>query len=479
MTGSIFGLLYDQARRIWYYRWLVIAVTVIVFTSAAAIIVRLPKVYESSAQIFVDKEPPVAAATQGVSLVGGSFGSGYVVQKTLLNDDNLHDLLFRFNPAARKFDQGKLANATAGLRGRIKIDPDQGDGFFQIHYQDNDPVRARDVVQALLDGFINANIARNRVELVDARRFLDKQIASYSVKVREAEAALTAFRAGHPGMVDAHNPLFVSNAVAAVASARAAYEAAAAQPQGQGHEDAEVESLRARVAALRAQYTDQYPDVVAGQHQLDSLLAARAAAPQPASDENMVAKAHDSLDAAEARLRSAEQSAADTPLDAQWADLKNNAEILRTNYQELLGRREAAEMSIALYGDRNSNKYQITSPPIVPPLPIGPNRRLYLALAAALAIAAGIAAAYLRAAIAGIFVAPRELEDTFGLPVAGTVSLERAWQTGSARPIALSHIAPALVITVAASLLDYGPPATVPSGGHSSEMSISHPVSQP
>ncbi|HEU4550249.1 MAG TPA: hypothetical protein VFS01_11170, partial [Rhizomicrobium sp.] len=450
------GLLYDQARRIWFYRWLIVLVAVPLFAGAAFFIMRMPKIYEAYAQVFVDRETATAAAAEHVSLVGGNFGSGYVIQKTMLNDNNLHALLFRINPVARNMDRGALANATAGLRGRIRIDPDQGDGFFQIHYQDTDPVRARDVVKMLIDGFINANLARNRVELESAVRFLDRQIASYATSLQEANRALAQFRAIHPDIVDARNPMVVANAASAVASARAAYEAALAQPSRGGGNEGEIASLRAHIAELRARFTDQYPDVVAEQHRLDVLLAAGAAAPAPSTNDGVVAQARAQLDAAEGRLRSAERSATGTVLDAQWADLRNNAEILRNNRQELMGRRQGAQMSLALYADRESGKYQVTTPPVVPPLPVGPNRRLYLALAAGIALAIGIGAAYLRAAINGIFVAPRELEEAFGLPVAGTVSLERAWQT---RAIASTHHLALIAFLVAASLA-----ASVPSG---------------
>lgn len=451
MAGSILSLLHDQVRRIWLYRWLIVLAAVPLFAGAAFFIVRMPKIYESTAQIYVDKQTAVAAATEHVSLVGGNFGSGYVIQKTLLNDNNLHALLFRINPAARSLDRGGLANATAALRGRIRIDPDQGDGFFQIHYMDTDPVRARDVVQMLLDGFINANLARNRVELENAVAFLDRQIASYATKLNDAEKALAKFRSAHPDIVDARNPAVVANAASAVASARAAYEAALARPsRGSSGEDGQIAALRAHIAELRARFTDQYPDVVAEQHRLDTLLAARAAAPPAAVSENAVAEARGQLDAAEARLQYAERSTTGTALDAQWADLKNNADILRSNRQELIGRREAAQMSLALYSDRSSGKYQVTSAPIVPPLPVGPNRRLYLMLAGGIALAAGIGAAYLRAAINGIFVAPRELEETFGLPVAGTVSLERAWQTTGGRTIAsVRHMTVVVLLAMA------------------------------
>jgi hypothetical protein len=114
------------------------------------------------------------------------------------------------------------------------------------------------------------------------------------------------------------------------------------------------------------------------------------------------------------------------------ADLKRTDDVLRASYQELLSRREAAKMSIAVYGANNKDKYQITNPPTLPSFPSGPNRPLFLMGAVVAAIAGGIGAAYLRGAITGVFVAPRELEDAFQLPVIGTISWEQTWHTGAA-----------------------------------------------
>jgi hypothetical protein len=103
--------------------------------------------------------------------------------------------------------------------------------------------------------------------------------------------------------------------------------------------------------------------------------------------------------------------------------------MLRNSLQELLSRREAAQMSMAVYG-ANNTKFQITNRPTIPAFPSGPKRLLLLGLAFLGAIAGGIGAAYLRGAITGVFVAPRELEDAFQLPVIGTISWEKTWHTG-------------------------------------------------
>lgn len=433
MAGSIINLLYEEAQRIWRYRWLVVAVALALFTTAAAYIMRLPNVYEAGAQILVNKQTTVSAAASEVSLVGSEFGSPYVVQQTMLNDNNLRSILFQINPAAAA--KRDISGDLSALRNRIRIDGNGEDGFFNIGYSASDPVQAYTVVKLVLDKFISANVSRSTQEIGRAATFLDKQIADYSAKLAVSNRAMLDFRRKHPEVVNAGSPGMTSDAAAEVASARAAYESALAGG-GQRRENAmegQIASARQRLATLRLQYTDRYPDVVAAQRELDALIAANAAAPAaPAVSESaLVDRARGRLAAAQDRMRRAEQGPAASQLDAEWADLRKSNELLRNNYEQMQSRREAARMSQSIYSDKNSGKYQVTNPPVMPLRPSGPDRKLFLIMAAAVALGGGIAAAYLLGAINGIFVAPRELEEAFGLPVAGTVSLERTWQTDS------------------------------------------------
>lgn len=434
MAGSIINLLYEEAQRIWRYRWLVVAVALALFTTAAAYIMRLPDVYEVSAQILVNKETTVTAATSEVSLVGSQFGSPYVVQRTLLNDQNLRNVVLKVDPEAAK--SSDISGEMGAIRSRIRIDSEGDDGFFNIQYQGSDPVKAYNIVQALLDQFITANVSRSTDEIAKASVFLDKQIADYSAKLRVSNQEMADFRRRHPEVANAGTPGMTNDAAAEVASARAAYEAAlagggavrAANPMAD-----QIAGARQRLASLKLQYTDRYPDVVAAQRELDALIAANAtAAVAPAVSEGaVVGRARARLANAEARLRRAEQGPAASQLSSEWADLKKNNDILRNHNEQMMSRREAARMSQTVYSDRDSGKYQVTNPPVMPTSPSGPDRQLFLIMAAAVALGGGIAAAYLLGAINGIFVAPRELEEAFGLPVAGTVSLERTWQTDS------------------------------------------------
>ena len=435
MIGPVLSLLKDEVSRIWCYRWTFTFVAVALFCAAAIYIAQIPSVYGSWAQLYVNKETPAAAAAGNNSLVGENYGSTYVVQKTMLNDQNLAKVVAKLYPAIAKQGGATLQAAINNIRQRTEISPDQGDGFISIEYRAGNAVEARDVTQALLDQFIASNEGRNREGLDQAEKFLDEQVTLYQQKLRDADQALAAFRQKH-GAIPEASPQ-AGAASADVVRARANYDTVLRANGSSAPDASEIDSLRNRLASLRLQYTDDYPDVVAVKRQLDQLIAARnSASAQNSGGAVQVARAQ--LLAAEGRMRSYQPKALDvaSPLATEYTELKQNETTLRTSYQELLSRRNEAKISQAVYTGADAGKYQITNRPAVPTSPIGPNRTLYLALAALVAVGLGLAAAYIRAAIRGILVAPRELEEAFGLPVVGTISWEEAWHTtpGSGKP---------------------------------------------
>lgn len=444
MIGALIALIYDEARRIWFCKWLAVFTASLIFGVAAVYVLRMPDVYDAWGQMYVNKQTPIAAAAQGVSLVGDNYGSPYVVAKTLLNDQNLERVVRRLDPATSGMGKAAMSQALASLRSRIVVAPDQGDGFFEFHYRDSDPVRARNVVQLLLTEFVSRNLNRSQQELRQAGKFLDDQIASYEAMLADSQVRISDFRRNNPAFAAAPLPEVVNEGVASdLPAARAAYETAVAQaaaPQAAKTSAAteRVYTLQARVDQLRTQFTEQYPDVVTAKRQLAEAVAARdeearaaPAAPAAPAENPLVEAARRRLETAQRSAQPRRRAAPVLPpaQQSQWMDLQRNDEMLRINYQQLITRREAARLSEAVYGADGSGKYQVTRQPTVPDFPIGPKRPLYLALAAVVAIGGGLIAAYLRAAIKGIFVSPRELEQAFQLPVVGTVAWEPAWST--------------------------------------------------
>ncbi|WP_454717247.1 hypothetical protein [Caulobacter segnis] len=428
MIGALIAQVRDGVRRIWCFKWLAFWVATVLVLVGAPIVMSLPKVYEAWAQIYVAKETPLGSAAQGVSLVGQGYGDPYVVEKTLLNDESLRKLLHRLDPATRGLTPGRTALAVQALKGKIRVSPSVDDGFFELHVLDSDPIRARNTVQWLIDEFMSRNLARNQDALSDATRFLDQQMAIYRQMLDQSNIRLETFRAQHPGVAATALPAMILPISGGQVETRSAAGPAPTHPAtvmlAQANE--RLAALDTRLAALRSEYTDEHPDVVAARRQQAMALAQRAElalkAPPAASAATIRRFQGSSSGGARATPTASPQAM------AEWADLNRSDLMLRTNYDQLAARREAARLSQAAYGD-GSGKYQITRPPTAPQLPIGPNRKLYLAALLALAAVGGIASAFVYAAMKGIFVSPRELELILGLPVAGTVSWEPAWST--------------------------------------------------
>ena len=184
------------------------------------------------------------------------------------------------------------------------------------------------------------------------------------------------------------------------------------------------------------------------------------------------------LASAQLRLRKARFRPELPPqIAGQEADLKRTDDVLRASFQELLSRREAAKMSLAVYGANNKAKYQITNQPTVPSFPSGPNRPLYLMAGVFMAVVGGIGAAYLRGAITGVFVAPRELEEAFQLPVIGTISWEETWHTGAAAENprhAAIFVAFGIILLAATVLVLFSMSPTLQALYHSYSQSLLH-----
>src|SRR5438477_8375411 len=149
MIGALIAQLLDEARRLWYYKWLGLAAAGLIFLIVTSYALTVPNVYEAWAQIYVSKQTPVAAAASGASLVGDNYGSPYFVEKTLLHEDNLEKVALKLDPSLRRASKLELAGVVMSLSRHIHV-IDQGDGFFEFHFRDQDPVRARTVVELIL-----------------------------------------------------------------------------------------------------------------------------------------------------------------------------------------------------------------------------------------------------------------------------------------------------------------------------------------
>lgn len=126
----------------------------------------------------------------------------------------------------------------------------------------------------------------------------------------------------------------------------------------------------------------------------------------------------------ETRYKSALEQLKKAPeVEAEAAQLNRDYEIHKKNYQDLVSRREAAAMSGELDTASGVADFRLIDPPRVSPNPVAPNRLLLLPMAFAIALGAGLFAAFAASQLRPVFHSAAELRAKVEVPLLGVVSM--------------------------------------------------------
>lgn len=109
-------------------------------------------------------------------------------------------------------------------------------------------------------------------------------------------------------------------------------------------------------------------------------------------------------------------------IDAEFAQLNRDYEIQRSNYSQLVERREAANMSEEMDASGVA-EFRLIEPPRVGSKPSSPDRILLLPLVLLASLAGGLVTTFMASQMRPVFHDGRALADASGLPVLGTVSM--------------------------------------------------------
>jgi polysaccharide chain length determinant protein (PEP-CTERM system associated) len=154
----------------------------------------IPNTYESGARLFVDADAILTPLLRGLAADSAPTTQLEILQRTLLSRPNLEKLISKTDLDLTLNGQSDRERLMTRLAAEIKVVP-QTKNLFTITYRDKSPKVAHDVVQTLLTIFVESATGSNRTDMENARRFLERQIASYEQQLRGAEKRRAEFRA--------------------------------------------------------------------------------------------------------------------------------------------------------------------------------------------------------------------------------------------------------------------------------------------
>ncbi len=468
--AELTALIISFFKAIGKYRWHAVVIAWIVAIIGWTVVLRMPNEYQASARVYVDTQNMLKPLLAGMTTMPNLDQQVMFMRRTLISRPNVEKVMRMVDLDVKTTDPREHEEMVERLTKQITIAGTERDDIYTISYNAPNPKLGRDVVQSLLTIFVEGSYGGKKQDSDKAVQFIDEQIKTYEEKLVTAENLLKEFKIRHNGTLPragggdfggqmAANNDALMQARLELAEAEQARNTLRRQISGDVRPgakggvvvatpeiDARIAEVNKTLDALRLQYTEQHPDILAARRllaQLQERKREEAKTPRNTSDPGagyspMLQQMNVALSEAEARVASLrarvnEYVARDTRLrsqsvqapeiEAQLSQLNRDYEVNRENYQKLVASRESAKLSGSLTSATDMLSFRVIDPPTAPDTPSGPHRLRLFSLVFVGALIAGLAGAFLMSQFRPTFLSQTTLRDVAGVPVLGAITM--------------------------------------------------------
>ena len=476
---DIRALIMEKAAAMWRRRWYGALAVWVVCLVGWAIVMYLPNRYETTARIYVDSETMLRPLLKGLAVQADLASQVDYMQRTLLSRPNLDNVIRMTDLELQATSPEKREAMANALERKITVSAEgKGKNLFSVTYEGDSPQLTLNVVQSLLTIFVESNLGANRTDMDQARKFIEGQILDYERQLKAAEARLANFKVANLGVLGNGNyTQTVDQARGRLGELKAQIEDTKVRRESLrteltsvpayldlnagtqvilgGEADIETRILETQrtLDGLQQRYTQQHPDVIGTKRMLEGLKKLQAEEekhPRPAPrnrgaspvkqtmpnpvyeqlklrlveiEGDLVSLQRRAVDQASQVQRLEQLSKTAPAIEAQYASLNRDYDVIKKNYEELVNRRESARMAQEVDSKSNKIQFKVIDPPQLPLKPSGPNRPLFMSMVLVAGIGIGCLVAFVLAQLDDTFTSPTSLREAFDLPVLGAVTL--------------------------------------------------------
>lgn len=468
--------LYDEIRialhSVWNRRWLALAVAWGVCLVGWLVVALIPNSYESKARVFVEMQS-ILSDKVGIQSRDRKKNMDRV-QETLASTINLEKVVRGTDLNLSVASDRELAGKVEMLRKNIEIKSEK-DNLFEItakssssNFSDaENAVLSREIVQKMIDIFVEENLSGDRDETTQTLKFFDAQLATREKALQEAEQIRVQFETENlgllPGIGSISQRIEASRAElrqieSQLVSASSSLAALNGQLSGTpptiatpgfggapaGGARGQLAQAQGKLASARARgWTDSHPDIIAMKSEISALRAQVAAQPKgsgalgyrtpnPAysSLQSMRAERQASVAALQSRKNAiqadmtelASKQSLEPGVAAEMARINRDYDVLKSQYDKMLQDREQIKLRGQVETETDSVKFKVIDPPSSPRSPAAPNRPLLLAMVLFVGLGGGVGAAFAMGQLQTSYPTSARLEKASGLTVIGSVS---------------------------------------------------------
>jgi capsular exopolysaccharide synthesis family protein len=468
-------------------KWLILSFLALVFITTLVFTLSMPKIYKADATIEVTHETP--KVTKFEEVVGDEIKARefYLTQVQLLSSPglaervidhlNLHEnpvvletlfpekepgIMDRFKnticslfsredpdaPETPAIDQ-EILRQEALLRfmqANFQAEPDRQSLIINVSFTSRDRNLSRDVVNAYIDKFIEAQMEKKLEASEYARTFLMRQIDRAKITLEKAEEDMNRFahQAGIVSLDSKMNSIYrqleeINTALAQAETKLIGVEAVYDQAQAEGPENLpqvlnnpvigqlkeELTKLKSEYENLSVTFHDEYPTVKAIKSRINSLET------QLQTEQNRVFRAIKNeyetalkqFEVLKERAEAQKQLAMDLNERAtQYKIMEREVETNKGIYQSLLERAKEIESMVGV----SASNIQVVDRARLPILPFKPKVSRNLLLAVVLGLMGGIGLAFLLEHFTDTILNPDEITDRFRIPLLGVLPFTKS-----------------------------------------------------
>jgi polysaccharide chain length determinant protein (PEP-CTERM system associated) len=471
----------DYLKGIWLKRRFIIVSTWLICPLAWVYIAQLDNVYESEARIYADTQSILGPLLKGLTVKNDPEVQIRLMIKTLLSRPNLERITRMTDLDVQASTPKAYEVLIEDLKSNIDIKKTGGrtENIFTITYQNKDPEMAKSVVNSALTVFIENTLGENRSDSNSAQKFIDTQIKDYENRLLAAESRLTEFKQKYSGVLPDQyggyyqklnivkeqlkiTELNLLEQETQLKSAKAQLSSSPSSTDNSQNKimnsnsiqttyDDRIAELEANLDSLQLRYTEMHPDVIEVKRRLEYLTSQRSkeideylnatesgdsnklsTSQNPVIQqlqiqvnqlENIVVSTTVRVNDYRAQVKELESKIHILPeIEAELTSLDRGYEITKNKYEELLKRRETAQLAQQADETTNPIQFRVIDPPRAPTEPAGPKRILFLFAATIFAFGVGVGLSLLFSQINPVVTSSSQVSKLTGIPVFGIVS---------------------------------------------------------
>jgi succinoglycan biosynthesis transport protein ExoP len=495
------------------HKWRILGLTFVVALLTWLVTLSLEPVYRSTATLLIEASPAKFIKIPNVYESGFQSYQYYETQYQILHSRALAEYVVNrfqlwkqpaFNPAAqaerrsalsldwrawvpkawipawlaqaevsRPPDEATLkAIAVGAVLAGLDVDPVQRSQLVRISFESNDPSLAATIANAVAEGYIENNLDARFQMVQKASNWLSERLATLRTKLDDSERALQAYR-DREGLVDISGVKTL--AVSDLDAVRERLEDARKRAvelsglttrlqsggsdasSGSGEGQSLVQSLRLAesdaerdIAELSKRYGPKHPKMIAAQSKLEAVRS------------NLRKELGAAIGSASSESRRAQARVAD--LESQFAKAKAKLQQINRQEFELQKLQRDVETNRQLYdlfltrmkettagaGEAETPNARVVDPATVPSAAYKPRTERILTVAVLLALAAGVALAFLLEQLDNTLKDSEDVEAKLRQPLLGLLPAIRAKGKDVSKPQRLfldqhqSHFAEAI-----------------------------------